>query len=373
MKNVGCWNSTTSLFSLSETEGTCRKGMTSRMYERAGDKRCFGRIDALEFDPGKLGDDDMRGGGMEEAVGADNDNVRETWCISEVEDKERKVIYDFCELLSGLSGDQGKKLAENCMKILHHKYFKFLSFKEVVKSYKDCEMMMNCEKEKLIEKIGFVKNEISVTLGRITMARVVYKRSLVDLLRMQLILLGGDNIALRPHSDKSERFDINHPMNGFYFRGLYEMQKKELMRGADRERIRNETLGIERQSFVAYVQVISNKTATSLMRTVFVAYPVHAVLLTFTYSSRRQLVENGDTVVGYLLVNSEMAKEVGQELNDEERSSRYWFTGSKVIVTEKCNSVGGELTTDIFVRTCCMQLLETYAHYLKNAEKLVSL
>lgn len=56
------------------------------------------------------------------------------------------------------------------------------------------------------------------------------------------------------------------------------------------------------QSFVGYVQIFCNKTATRLKIMALVAYPVPAVLMKFMYSFWPWLVENGHTVVEYVLV-----------------------------------------------------------------------
>lgn len=44
--------------------------------------------------------------------------------------------------------------------------------------------------------------------------------------------------------------------------------------------------------FVGYVQVFTNKIATTLKTTVLVAYPVHVVLLFFSVAFQRWIIEN---------------------------------------------------------------------------------
>lgn len=58
------------------------------------------------------------------------------------------------------------------------------------------------------------------------------------------------------------------------------------------------------------MQSFSNKIVMGLKSTAPVEYPVHAVLMNFTYSFRPRLIENSNTVVDYLSVKSTIVRVV---------------------------------------------------------------
>lgn len=63
------------------------------------------------------------------------------------------------------------------------------------------------------------------------------------------------------------------------------------------------------------MQIYSDKIATNLKTNAIIAHPVHSVLLNFTVSKRRYLLNNGFTLVGFLPVGTGDSIE---EDNDEE-------------------------------------------------------
>lgn len=64
----------------------------------------------------------------------------------------------------------------------------------------------------------------------------------------------------------------------------------------------NEMNGKEKLSFAGMVQVCTYKTATTLKANVFLACPVHVMLLYFTQTFWRFLIDHRHTFVGLLLV-----------------------------------------------------------------------
>ena len=53
-------------------------------------------------------------------------------------------------------------------------------------------------------------------------------------------------------------------------------------------------------SLPRFLQIYSDKTATSLKSTAVVGYPLHLTLLSFESSFRRSLIKSNETVAGYL-------------------------------------------------------------------------
>lgn len=246
-----------------------------------------GSSNAVMIDGGRtqqngMGDDSL----VEEGI-ADEVDGETIDCIAERGDRKREVIYGICGLLNKMASEQGKNVAKDVIKMLYNEYFDVSRYREVMKSFEDCEKMLSRETEKRVEENRFMKQEMSVISGQITMAGDLYNRSAVKVLRQQVMLSSGYNLFLRPHGDKNDKFDRKHPMKGLYIRSVYDTIKQEVMRDDGREMIRNKRDEVEEQGFAGNVQILSNKTATNLKSTALVAYPVHAMLMSFTYSFRQ--------------------------------------------------------------------------------------
>lgn len=79
----------------------------------------------------------------------------------------------------------------------------------------------------------------------------------------------------------------------------------------------------ERNSFLVYVPIVSDNTATTLSITALLAYPVQAVLLSFSYKFRRLLNEKGHTVAVFLPLNDAISRVVQHGVVETERSSNF--------------------------------------------------
>lgn len=86
-------------------------------------------------------------------------------------------------------------------------------------------------------------------------------------------------------------------MNGLYLQDIYDTMNRAAMRNENKEVVWNGDDAADGQSFVGYVLISTDETATSLKSKSLVAYPSHAALMNFTSSFQRWLTENGHTVV----------------------------------------------------------------------------
>lgn len=66
----------------------------------------------------------------------------------------------------------------------------------MVRSLADCEKVMSRETKNLVEKNQFITYEISVKLEQTKMYMELNKRSVVEVLRHQALLLGGDGLVM---------------------------------------------------------------------------------------------------------------------------------------------------------------------------------
>lgn len=72
--------------------------------------------------------------------------------------------------------------------------------------------------------------------GPFTMIEVFYKRYVVNVLRRQIEIWQDNNcVMLRPCSSEMEKLKVNHPMNGSYFKQMYDTLREEVMKSNDRD------------------------------------------------------------------------------------------------------------------------------------------
>lgn len=88
------------------------------------------------------------------------------------------------------------------------------------------------------------------------------------------------------------------------------------MKKENNEMVWKEGDAVVAQSFIGYVQIISDKMATSLKCTAQVAYRVYAVLMNLPYLFGLWLIETVHTVVMHLDLKSTTAKEAARVLSE---------------------------------------------------------
>lgn len=98
-------------------------------------------------------------------------------------------------------------------------------------------------------------------------------------------------------------------MNSLYSEDVYDTLERELMSVVNKEMVWNEYDTVDGKSFVGYMRMFSDKSASSSMSTALVAYNMQIVVMNFTYSIRWYLLANGHTIVEYLSVKCTVTKE----------------------------------------------------------------
>lgn len=138
--------------------------------------------------------------------------------------------------------------------------------------------------------------------------------------------------------------------------------RESFMRCANRSVFWVEHSEMRPNSFVGYVQVFTDKTATVLNSIALDAHPVRVVRLNFLVPFRRWLNGNRPTAVE-LLPSGEGRCELHEGKSGEsERSSRYWFIGTAFVDMED----GSCRMTNCEVRKVHMSVLyEVMANMLR--------
>lgn len=110
------------------------------------------------------------------------------------------------------------------------------------------------------------------------MSGVLYRQSFLEVSREQVLLSGGDALALQQRCGNVKILEKSHATNDLYFGGIDDTLKRQAMRYESEETVWKEVDVLDELSFVAYVQIFSAKTSNSSKSTSLVAYSVHVLL-----------------------------------------------------------------------------------------------
>lgn len=96
------------------------------------------------------------------------------------------------------------------------------------------------------------------------------------------------------------------------------------------------------KSLVEFIQMFSDKTATTVMSPTLVAYPIHIVFTNCSYEYSQLIKKHGDTVIG--LVPSKVSTDLIQVcsiVNDQ--SSLYWHKDTDDFMVNRHSSYSHRL------------------------------
>lgn len=82
---------------------------------------------------------------------------------------------------------------------------------------------------------------------------------------------------------------------------------------------------------VRFVQVFSDKTATSLISSALVAYPAHVVLLNFSEEYKKKLIQSKQSLLEFLPVETDKSEGVREADIRWPRKSVYDYFTSQVL------------------------------------------
>lgn len=105
-----------------------------------------------------------------------------------------------------------------------------------------------------------------------------------------------------------------HPFSTPWGRRIERNVPKQVMRSVNPEVLWNDNDDVLPKSFSGLKQLYSDRTATSLKRNSLIAYPFYAVQLNITAEQKMCFIEDGCTLLVFLLVKS---LEVKMELKAE--------------------------------------------------------
>lgn len=241
------------------------------------------------------------------------DNEKYIQTVSEQE----KDIEELTKLFVKLGLTNSEKTCNELLSSLRKRKGSLKAFLERFQTMsKIKEHRLEREKDQL-ERKGFRKETIRTEDG---VACEIYLRNPIEVIKEQISFCASNDIILQP----AETIDIRtHPMNSNL--GVKAVKKviAAIKLSTDDSvfwRNRNEH---DTESFVALVQLYSDKTQTSLNQSSFSFYPIHLNLLNFKESFRRENISSGRSIAAFLPVEYHFS-------NDEDVTHKKGVTGFKL-------------------------------------------
>lgn len=122
---------------------------------------------------------------------------------------------------------------------------------------------------------------------------------MVEVIKNQIeVYASVANLPLRKHP----KARYKHPIVIAHFSILESWTRKRLFCNGPEQVVWNDNKTTFAKSFTTFVQIVFDKSASSLNGSTPVAHHVHAVPLNFCNASRRWLVQRRHTLVGFLPV-----------------------------------------------------------------------
>ena len=221
---------------------------------------------------------------------------------------EEALVDELASFLDVLARKTGIRMTNQLLRFFHSTDFQLNIFRDKIKSVSDCRKLVARNCGKMFRNSGFKETPVDTTWSDGTSGRTtMYMRDPLDLLKEQIsVLEDRDGFTFRP-VPKPRRADgttyQSTPMETDHFHDVYNSVRRRVFSTADAKVIWNEDSPSTPRSFVGYLQLFSDKTATTLTSSAFVAYPLHAVLLNTTPEEREWLINNGYTIIGFLPVS----------------------------------------------------------------------
>lgn len=96
------------------------------------------------------------------------------------------MIYEIPALLDMFRTRQENSMVEHSIHTLHDKGVELSSFREVMRSFKDCEKHLSRKTENRAEKNAFMRGETIIKLEKIAICRVRYKQCVAVVFMSQM-------------------------------------------------------------------------------------------------------------------------------------------------------------------------------------------
>lgn len=234
----------------------------------------------------------------------DNEGMYEEECVQKDTDEsgsDGKVSQTLrlVNCILQLQRCAGKQLVNELLRLCKDSSMDLNSFFKKYSSVAACNKIAEEHMERSIEQCGFQKFYIRDSNND---TKPLFKKDIASVLREQVRLAKLGDMHFRPNTTDST--GCKTTMSSKYIKEVYDSHRSGIMASKNSKSMWIEDVEVQSSSFIGFIQLYSDKTAMSLKANSMLAYPIHAVLLNSTPKFRRWLIDRGQTLVGFLPVQS---------------------------------------------------------------------
>ena len=209
--------------------------------------------------------------------------------------------------LNSISSRAGESLTNDLIAVLRDNEFPMDLFRERVKDVSQVKRVSRAILQKQMAQCGFLKMELMDSTR--TCSGILHYIDPIDVLRKQLSLSDHSNTTYIPqlrggNAEGCRVFD--NPMRSNFAEKVYvNIRTKVLCDHPEGMWYDYCHDGLAKTfSMVAFLQLFTDKTHTTLKASSVAAYPVHLTLQNFSDSFRRICINSGVSIIGYLPVET---------------------------------------------------------------------
>ena len=219
---------------------------------------------------------------------------------------------------------------------------------------------------------GFISTTVTTVLPNSkSLASTLFLGNTISAINRQLHALQHFNsLDIRPTTQPSNQAPVStSPLHTPFFRSLYSKKRAHVISNCPPTTFWNDYAHDLPRSFVSFLQVFTDKTASSLSSTAFTAYPIHVVVLNTTPERREWLINNGLTIVGFLPASTVATEDIDYEtdVDDELRHDDESLSSTRIPLDDHV-----ELTSDTDGRESSMRVLHSCISYCLSKLESIS-
>ena len=203
----------------------------------------------------------------------------------------------------------GTKVLNSLLSFLQREDFDLVTFNKLFPSADAIRRFQDKLVSIHAENSGFNKHQMSGRNNNIH--GVLYQRDPVIVLRRQFEKVKSVDTFFRPvqmNNKEGERI-YYHPCHTDFAEEVYRYVRRKVMSSKKDSVFWNEHNSSIPISFVAFLQLYTDKTVTSLSTNATSAHPIHLLPLNIALHDRQRLIDCGDTIVGFLPVHHDVPLE----------------------------------------------------------------
>ena len=250
-------------------------------------------------DPGNNDDPDLMGTPSEDRGGRENRVDPETTGGTASEKASEKALDMMAVVVARLSKQVGESIMGDLFSALSNTDFCLPDFVKRYNTAYKCRKRMHDIVNRNMEQFGYDKIEFTDDASKLS--GHVYLRDASEVLRKQVSKADDCEFHFFPTEKMVNGEQVySNIMHTEFAKEVYERLRDERMASEDRSIFWRNQNSSSAPHFPAFLQLYSDKTATTMKSSALVAYPLHLTFLNFDSKFRCKLIKDNDSVIGYL-------------------------------------------------------------------------